>query len=196
MTLTTSPQLIPVTGHYMVDTSTTHEGQGPNEHFIASGQQTIPLTGLRDLEPRDILGTASHPLLRVPFKILEPHDTQHEVTAITEPTVTLTPPSTAANTTPDASVAPPAELLHRLDDAQRESFLSLWNMVPSHIRQIDFALDATGREPSAIDALAATLTEYADILPPPNSNTEHAPLDHLRSKFLTGHKRLNHARID
>ena len=36
-------------------------------------------------------------------------------------------------------------------------------MVPSHIRQIDFALDAPGWEPSAIDALGATLTEYADI---------------------------------
>ena len=124
MTLTTAPQLVPMnlvrldgspalTGHYMVDTSTTHDGQGPNEHFVASGQQTIPLKGLRDLEPGDILGTASHPLLRVPFKILEPHDTQHEVTAITEPAVTLTPPSTAVNTTPDASGAPLAELLHR-----------------------------------------------------------------------------------
>ena len=36
-------------------------------------------------------------------------------------------------------------------------------MVPSHIRQINFALDAPGGEPSAIDALAATLTEYANI---------------------------------
>ena len=36
-------------------------------------------------------------------------------------------------------------------------------MVPSHIRQIDFAVDAPGWEPSAIDALAATLTEYVDI---------------------------------
>ena len=36
-------------------------------------------------------------------------------------------------------------------------------MVPPHIRQIDFALDAPGWDPSAIDALGATLTEYADI---------------------------------
>ena len=175
MTLTTAPQLVRVnlvrldespalTGHYMVDTFTIHDGQGPIEHFVASGRQTIPLTGLRDLEPGDILGTASHPLLRVPLEILEPYDKQHEVTTITEPTFTLTTPSTAANTTPDASGAPSAELLHRLDDVQRESFLSLWNMVPSHILQIDFALDAPGWEPSAIiDALAATLTEYADI---------------------------------
>ena len=61
---------------------------------------------------------------------------------------------------------PPALLLQNSstgDDAQRESFLCLWNMVPSHIRQVDFALDAPGWEPSAIDALAATPTENADI---------------------------------
>ena len=87
MTLTTTPQLVPVnlvrldgspalTGHYMVDTATTHDGQGPFEHFVASGRQTIPLTGFRDLEPGDILGTALHSLLRVPLEILEPHDTR------------------------------------------------------------------------------------------------------------------------
>ena len=123
----------------------------------------IPHTGLRDLEPGDILGTASHPLLRVPLEVLEPHDTHHEVTSIAESTVTLAPPPTAANATTDASGTPPTELLHRLDDAQRESFLSLWNMVPSRIRQIDFALDAPGWEPSAIDALGATFTKRADI---------------------------------
>ena len=174
MTLTTAPQPVPVnlvrldgspalTGHYMVDIATTHDGQGPFEHFVASGQQTIPLTGLRDLEPGDILGTASHPLLRVPLETLAPHDTQHEVTTIAEPTVTLAPPSTATNATPNASGAPPTELLNRLDDAQRESFLRLSNVAPSHIRQIDFVLDAPGWEPSAIDALAATLTKYAGI---------------------------------
>ena len=174
MTLTTAPQLVPVnlvrldgspalTIHYMVDTATTHDGQGAFEHFVASGRQTIPLTGLRDLEPGDILGTASHPLLRVPLETLAPHDTQYEVTTIAESTVTLAPPSTAANAMRDASGASPTKLLHRLDDAQRESFLRLWNMAPSHIRLIDFTLDAPGWEPSAIDALAATLTEYADI---------------------------------
>ena len=175
MPLTTAPQLVPVnlvrlgrspalTGHYMVDIPTTHDGQDPLEHFVASGRQTIPLTGHRDLEPGDILGTESHPLLHVPLEILTPHDTQHDVTTIAESLVTLAPPSTATNVTPDASDDPPTELLHRLDDVQRESFLRLWNTVPPHIRQIDFALlDAPGWEPSAIDALVAKLAEYADI---------------------------------
>ena len=179
MTLTTAPQLVPVnlvrldgspalTCHYMVDIATAHDGQGPFEHFVASGRQTIPLTGLRDLEPGDILGTASHPLLRVPLETLAPHDTQHEVTTIADSTVTLAPPSTATNATLDASGDPPTELLYRLDDAQRESLLCLWYMVPSHIRQIDFALDAPGWEHSAIATLAATLTKYMrTFFPPP-----------------------------
>ena len=48
MSPTTAPQLVPVnmirldgspalTGHYMVDIATTHDGQDPLEHFVASG---------------------------------------------------------------------------------------------------------------------------------------------------------------
>ena len=163
-TLTTAPlrTLPALTGHYMVDLATTHDCQDPLEHFVPSGRQTIPLTGHRVLEPGDILGTAPHPLLRVPLETLAPHDTQHDVTTIAESPVTLAPSSTATNVTPDASDDPPNELHHRLDDVQRESFLRLWNRVPPYIRQIDFALDAPGWEPSAIDALGATLTEYVD----------------------------------
>ena len=95
MSLNTALQLVPVnlvrldgspalTVHYMVDIATTHDGQDPVEYFVASGRQTIPLTGHRDLEPGDILGTASPPLLRVPLETLAPHDAQHNVTTIAE----------------------------------------------------------------------------------------------------------------
>ena len=127
MSLTTTPQLVPVnlvrlngspalTGHYMMDIATTHNGQDPLGYFVASGQQSIPLTGHRDLEPEDILGAASHPLLRVPFETLPPNGIQHDVTTIAESPVTLAPPSTATNVTPEASDDPPTGLLHRLDD--------------------------------------------------------------------------------
>ena len=58
---------------------------------------------------------------------------------------------------------PPPELLHRLDHDQRESFLRLWNTVLHHIRRIDFALDAAGWGPTALDALSTTLTTFADV---------------------------------
>ena len=72
-------------------------------------------------------------------------------------------PSLAISVTPDTFDVHPSELLRRLNDAQRKSFLHIWKTVPFHIRCIDFALDAPGRDPSAIDALSATLTEYADL---------------------------------
>ena len=47
--------------------------------------------------------------------------------------------------------------------SQRKSFLRLWHTVPPHIRRIDFALDAAGWDPAALDALSTTLTTYADV---------------------------------
>ena len=116
----------------------------------------------RDLEPGDILGTASAPLLRVPLEALAQYDAPINVTPVAESLLPSTSLSETTNATPDPPDEPPLELLHRLDDDQRTTFLRLWNTVPPHIRRIEFALDAPGWEPSAIDALSATL-EYADI---------------------------------
>ena len=155
MNLTRLNGSLALTGHYMVDITTTHDDQYPSEQFVASGRQTIPLTGNRDLEHGDILGTASAPLLCVPLKALVQHNGLSDVTAVSE--------APATNAAPHTSEHPSTELLHRLDDDQHESFFRLWNTVPHHIRQIDFALDAPGWEPGSIDALSDTLKEYADI---------------------------------
>ena len=120
MSLTSSPQLVPVkltrlngspalTGHYMV---TTHDDQYRSEHFVASGRQTIPLTGNSDLEHGDILGTASAPLLRVSLEALVQHNELSDDTADSE--------APAINAAPNTSEQPSTELLHRLDDDQRE----------------------------------------------------------------------------
>ena len=174
VSLNTTPQLVPVhlirldgspalTGHYMVNMITTHDYEDPSEHFVGSGRQTIPLTGYRDLEPGDISGTASAPLLRVPLEALAQHDAPVSVTTVAESLSPATPLTETTNAIPDPPDKPSPELLQRLDDDQRTAFLRLWNTVPPHIRRIDFALDAPGWEPSATDALSATLEEYADI---------------------------------
>ena len=114
MSLTSSPQLVTVNptrlngspvlaGHYMVDIITTHDSQYSSEHFVASGRQTIPLSGYRDLEPGDILGTASAPLLYVLLEALGQHDGQHDVTAVAE--------APAPNVAPNTSEQPPTELV-------------------------------------------------------------------------------------
>ena len=136
MSLNTPPQLVPVnlayldgspalTGHYMVDIITTHDGQDPSEHFAISGRQTIPLARYRDLESGDILGTASAPLLRVPLEALAQHNGQRNVTTLAESLIPLSPSSPASNVTPDTSEESSTELLYRLDDDQRGSFLGV-----------------------------------------------------------------------
>ena len=128
VSLTDSPQLIPVnlvrldgspalTGHYTVDLLPAHDGSNPSERFVSSGRQLIPLTGHQDLEPGDVLGTASSPLLRVPLEALTHHNVPGDVSALAE---SPTSP-TAALDSPDV---PPPELLHRLDHNQRESFFA------------------------------------------------------------------------
>ena len=173
VSLTESPQLIPVnlvrlvgspalTDHYMVDILPVNADSNPLERFVSSGRQLIPLTGYQDLEPGDVLGTASSPLLRVPLEVLSLHDALADVSALAEsPTSPQpVPPPHITSNSPDA---PPSELLDRLDSSQRESFLRLWHTVPPHIRRIDFALDAAGWDPAALDALSTTLTTYADV---------------------------------
>ena len=136
VSLNTAPQLVPMnlirldrspalTGHYMVDIITTHDDQDPSEHFVGSGRQTIPLTGYRDLEPGDILGTASASLLRVPLEAVAPHVVHTNVTSVAESLLPSASLSLATNVTPDTSDKPSSELFHRLNDDHRESFLRL-----------------------------------------------------------------------
>ena len=143
VSLTESPQLIPVnlvrldgspalTGHYMVDIPPVNADSNPLERFVSSGRQLIPLMGYQDLEPGDVLGTASSPLLRVPLEVLSLHDALADVSALAESP--LSPqPVPPPHITSDSPDAPPPELLDRLDSSQRESFLHLWHTVPPHI---------------------------------------------------------------
>ena len=149
----------------MVDLLRAHDHSNPSERFVSSGWQRIPLTGYQDLEPGDILGTVSSPLLRVPLEALTPHNVPADVSALTESPTTASsqtvPSLTTALDSPDDP--PPPELLHRHDNHQRESFFRLWITVLLHIRRIDFALDAASWDPPAIDALSETLAAYADV---------------------------------
>ena len=175
VSLTDSPQLIPVnlvrldgspslTGHYMVDLRPVNDDSYPCERFVSSSRQLIPLMGYQDLEPVDILGTVSSPLLRVTLEALSLHDALADVSALAEsPTPPSPQPVSPPNITSDSPDEPPPELLARLDPSQRESFLRLWNTVPAHIPRIDFAQDAAGWDPAALDALSTTLTTYADV---------------------------------
>ena len=77
VSLTDSPQIILVnlvrldgspalTGHYMFDLLPVPDDSNPSELFVSSGRQLILLTGYQYLDPADVLGTPSSPLLHVP----------------------------------------------------------------------------------------------------------------------------------
>ena len=81
VTLSDEPQLLEVnllrsndspalTGHYLVDMLSQSSFLLAQEHFVASGRQLLPLTGVVDLEPGDLVGVAHAPLLRVPLGAL------------------------------------------------------------------------------------------------------------------------------
>ena len=112
VSLTDSPQLIPVnlvrldgspalTGHYMDDLLPAHDNSDPSERFVSSGRQLIPLTGYQGLEPGDVLGTASSPLLRVPLEALTLHNVPVDVSALAE-----SPTNPASQTAPSLTPAP------------------------------------------------------------------------------------------
>ena len=124
VSLTDSRQLIPVnlvrldgfpalTGHYMVNLLPVHDDSNPSERFVSSGRQSIPLTGYQELEPGDVLGTASSPLLRVPLEALTLHDVPANVSALTEsPTTPASQTALPHSTTPDPPDEPPPPNSH------------------------------------------------------------------------------------
>lgn len=63
-----------------------------------------------------------------------------------------------------SSQTPHLDLINRLDDRQRESFLRVWDTALPHTPRIDFVLGATGWDSDATDALSSTLTDFPDII--------------------------------
>ena len=132
VSLTDSSQLVPVnlvhldgspalTGHYMVDLLPVNDDSYPLGRLVSSGRQLIPLMGYQDLEPGDILSTASSPLLRVSLEALSLHDTLTDVSTLAEsPTPPPPQPVSPPNITSDSPDEPPPYLLYRLDHSQRE----------------------------------------------------------------------------
>ena len=165
LSLIDSPQLIPVnlvcldgssalTGHYIVELFGTIRLLGPT---IDS------LDGTPDLEPGDVLGTASSPLLRVPLEALTLHNVPdrrlHPRRVAYHPNIADSPSLTTASDSPDE---PPRTSTPTQPQPARIISSPLEHCA-SHIRRIDFAPDAPGWGSPAIDALSKTLAAYADV---------------------------------
>ena len=71
------------------------------EHFVASGRRVMPLVGVSNLEPGDILGVTHAPLMCVPLGAFQ-HDGRSSGPSSGPPGVT---PLSAVMTSPQASLA-------------------------------------------------------------------------------------------
>ena len=134
------------------------------EHFVDSGRQLLPLTGVADLEPGDLVGVAHAPLLSVPLGALR------HATDVSEPHPGQFPDGqvSAVRSSPDTGeadtvTAPSPTLLKRLNSDQRSSFLSVWDRLPPHLREIAFDLHDPGRTPPVIAQLGDVLCEFPDV---------------------------------
>ena len=62
--------------------------------------------------------------------------------------------------------SPPPNFYTDSITANANNFFASGALFPPHIRRIDFALDAAGWGPTAVDALSTTLTTFADVFSP------------------------------
>ncbi|CAB1117464.1 unnamed protein product [Ectocarpus sp. CCAP 1310/34] len=131
-----------------------------------------PEVGCAELEPGDIIGVSAAPLLRVPVDTLEAAPSSiptGPTTSTSPPRVNVVGPKSGTHRPPDPASAPPPpklpqqELLDRFSEAQRSSFMRLWDRLPAHMHDIAFDLHHPGWTPEAIDRLADALVEYSDV---------------------------------
>ena len=157
ITLSDEPKLLAVslvrsngspalTGHYFVDILPQPDIRSGHEHFVASGRQVLPLIGVADLEPGDLVGVADAPLLRIPLGALQ-HPTQ---AAGPHPGQTSdSQVSAVASSTDTGGIAPAVPpplptLMERLNPAQRSAFIRVWARLQPHLREIAFDLHDPG----------------------------------------------------
>ena len=151
-----------LTGHYLVDMLPQPGIRSTQEHFVASGRQVLPLTGVANLRPDDLVGVAHAPLSTVPLGALqhaihaaEPHPGQFadcQVSAVTS--------SPDTGEAASAVTSPSPALLERLNPDQRCSFLRVWARLPPDLREIAFDLNDPGWTPLAIEQLGDVLCEF------------------------------------
>ena len=180
ISLSSTPQLAKVnlvrqsgapafTGNYMVSMLPRESPLSDMAIFVSDEYQTVRLSGSTDLEPDDLLGTSSSPLVQVPPTTLghpswdsSPAPPFLDVRALHDniPEADQSPSTADPPTAPNASCP---QLLARLDADQRKSFLDLWERLPLHLRDVNSDLHGSGWTPSVIKNLGDALCEFQDV---------------------------------
>ena len=125
----------------------------------------LPLKGVADLEPGDLVGVADAPILRIPLGALQHsthaagphpgHTSDSQVSAVAR--------STDAEEIAPAVPPPSPALMERLNPAQRSAFLRVWVLLPPHLREIAFDLHDPGWDPPAIEQLGDVFCDFLDV---------------------------------
>lgn len=166
-----------LTGQYLVTLHPQAASTTPApDIFVSHGRQQVSIVGCGDISLGALLGTASSPLLRAPPDIFDRSRPEADPDPTNRPGQE-TAPDTAdenfvhavhdnvpvADGEDEPPTDPPAELLSRLDEAQRVSFLALWARIPKHLRHIVFELHGPGWTPEVITELADLLCEFPTV---------------------------------
>ena len=117
---------------------------------------------MTNLEPGDIFGVAHAPLMCAPLDALQ-HDGRPSGASsglMTPISAVMASPLAAVAATASASLA----VLDRLPPEQCDSFLRVWERLPSHLRAVAFDLHGPGWTPLAIEQLGDVLCDFGDVL--------------------------------
>ena len=152
-----------LTGRYLVDMLPQSNLLSVEEHFVTSGQQVLPLVGVADLGPGDILGVAHAPLMCVPLDVLR-HDSRARghfsgPPAATLISVVMASPFAAAV----ATASPSPAVLECLTPEQPASFLRVWERLPSHLPVVALDLHGPDWTPLTIEQLGDVLCDFPDV---------------------------------
>lgn len=175
------PSLVPVnlvypsgvtalTGHYLVDILPRDGLSSETEIFEAHGHQHIPLWAFTDLEPGNIPGTSTSPLIQMPLTTFhdlptDPKDRPPTTTDVHALHNNMPLADVAASPTdnPPTPKTPCPMLLERVSDDQQRSLLLVWYHLLLHLRSIMFDLHGSGWSPAVITALGDVFCDFPDV---------------------------------
>ena len=117
------------------------------------------------IQPGEVLGVSDTPLVRIPITVFDGLTPDSD---LGDQDSTAPPQDQSCGTlVGNVRIAeapepepPPAELLGRLDEKQRDAFVEVWDRLPSHLRTINFDLVGSDWSPEVIRQLGDVLVQY------------------------------------
>lgn len=176
-----------LTGHYLVETPPGICVFSACEYFVSCGKQRFPFAGSGELTSGDVTGVAHVSFVGVALDGVEKcHPLTYE-----DPTSTynISSPCSAQH---KKEMKPQPE---SLDVAQRTDFVSLWERISLHLRDVLLDFHGPCCTPEVITSLGDVRVAYASCFSQSSTGSEHCKTLLLRMDIPEGTPLLHHARI-